>query len=60
MSSIAEPYLIIAHGQLTSENLVWLTRKLKDLGDIFSDKEAYNAMDGDAVVYDVVSSFPRG
>jgi glucose-6-phosphate isomerase len=58
MNSIAEPELIFKDQQLTGENIDKLTRKLKDLGDIFSDKAAYAAMDGETVVYNVESSFP--
>ena len=58
MNSIADPELIIKNDQLTGNNLDRITRKLKDLGDIFSDEKAYTIMDGETVVYDVVSSFP--
>ena len=58
MNSIAEPELIFKDDKLTGENIDRLTRKLKDLGDIFSDKAAFDTMDGEIVVYDVASSFP--
>jgi len=58
MNSIAEPELIIQNDQLIGPDLDRITRKLKDLSDIFNDKEAYASMDGETVVYDVVSSFP--
>lgn len=58
MNSIAEPELIFKDQKLTGENIDRITRQLKDLGDIFSDKAAFAAMDGETVVYDVESSFP--
>jgi glucose-6-phosphate isomerase len=58
MNSIAEPELIFKDQKLIGDKIDRITRKLKDLGDIFSDKKAYSAMDGETVVYDVESSFP--
>ena len=58
MSGIAEPELIYKDQELSGPNIDRLTRKLKDLGDIFSDKAAYAKMDGEIVVYEVASSFP--
>lgn len=58
MNGIAEPELIFKDQKLTGKDIDRITRKLKDLGDIFSDKAAYQAMDGEMVVYDVESSFP--
>jgi glucose-6-phosphate isomerase len=57
MSSIAEPGLIYKDQKLTGPNIDRLIRKLKDLDDIFSDKEAYAKMDGETLVYEVASSF---
>ncbi|NCD72523.1 glucose-6-phosphate isomerase family protein [Mucilaginibacter agri] len=58
MNNITKPNLIFKDDLLTGENIDRLTRKLKDLGDIFNDKAAFAQMDGETVVYDVESSFP--
>lgn len=58
MNSIAEPELIFKDQKLIGDKIDRVTRKLKDLGDIFSDKAAYSAMDKETVVYNVESSFP--
>lgn len=58
MNDIAEPELIFKDQKLVGNNIDKITRELKDLGDIFSDKEAYAAMNGNTVVYKVESSFP--
>jgi len=58
MNDIAEPELIFKDQKLVGHNIDRITRELKDLSDIFSDKKAYAAMDGGTVVYKVESSFP--
>jgi glucose-6-phosphate isomerase len=58
MNDIAEPVLIFKDQKLVGDNIDKITRKLRDLGDIFNDKTAYTAMDGETVVYKVESWFP--
>ena len=58
MSNILEPALTFKENVLKGKNINKIDRKLKDLVDIFSDKEAYLSMPGDTIVYEVESYFP--
>lgn len=50
---------VISRGRkLDGQGIDRINRKIKDLGDIFSDKNAYAKMDADTIVYEVESYFP--
>src|ERR1700712_296897 len=58
MSDIHGPALIFKNDILQGDNIDRIHRQLKDLPGIFSDKEAYDSMPQDAIVYEVESYFP--
>jgi len=58
MSDIVAAKLCLREGRLTGGPVDRLTRRIGDLGDIFSDREAYARMPADQVVYEVESSCP--
>jgi glucose-6-phosphate isomerase len=58
MSDIERAKLFFGGGGLTGGPVGRLTRLIGDLGDIFSDREAYARMPADQVVYEVESYFP--
>ncbi len=58
MSDIVLPKLRFVKNSLVGESIDRLSRRISDLGDIFSDKKAYAALPADRLVYEVESSFP--
>lgn len=58
MLLIQPPALTFIKEKLEGKNIERLNRKLKDLGDIFYDKEAHAAMPADAIVYEVECYLP--
>ena len=58
MSTIVEPEITFIDEKLEGNNIDKIDRKLKNLKDIFFDKEALEKMDGDTIVYEVESYFP--
>lgn len=58
MTNILEPELTFKNDILEGKNIDRIDRKLKDLGGIFNDKQAYNDMPSDTVIYKVESYFP--
>lgn len=55
---IVLPSLYFNGNKLSGEAIDRLSRRLGDLGDIFNDREAYDAMPADQVIYEVESAFP--
>jgi glucose-6-phosphate isomerase len=55
---IETPALFFSGGYLTGEGVECVTRKIKDMEGVFYDKEALDAMNQDAVVYEVKSVLP--
>jgi glucose-6-phosphate isomerase len=58
ISDIVLPKLRFAGNKLTGDGIHRVSRRLGDLGDIFSNKAAYATLPADKVVYEVESSFP--
>lgn len=58
MSEILEPAVTFLDDNLKGKNIDKINRKVKDLGDIFYDKEAHASLQQDAVVYEVESYLP--
>lgn len=58
MSLILEPAVTFINKKLEGKNIDKLNRKIKDLSDIFYDKEAHAAIPADTIVYEVESYFP--
>jgi len=58
MNDMVAAKLFFGKGRLAGGPVERLTRRIADLGDIFSDREAYARMPADQVVYEVESSFP--
>src|SRR5258708_24749096 len=58
MSDIVLPKLRFVKNSLVGESIDRLSRRISDLGDIFSDKKAYAALPADRLVDEVESSFP--
>lgn len=58
MSVIVSSKLRFAGNRLSGEGIDRLSRRMGDLGDIFSDKAAYKALPADKLVYEVETSFP--
>ncbi len=58
MSNIFEPALTFIDNTLNGKVIDKIDRKLKDLDDIFNDKQAYREMPGNTIVYEVESYFP--
>lgn len=58
MNDIGGAKLFFAGGRLSGGPVERLTRRIGDLGDIFSDREAYARMPADQVVYEVESYLP--
>ena len=58
MSQIFEPAITFINEKLEGKSIDKLNRKIKNLEDIFHDKQAYAAMPADTIVYEVESYFP--
>lgn len=58
MSQILEPFITFINEKLDGKNVDKLSRTINDLGNIFYDKKAYEAMPADTIVYEVESYFP--
>ncbi|WP_431214940.1 glucose-6-phosphate isomerase family protein [Puia sp. P3] len=58
MNGIEGASLFFGGGRLSGGPVERLTRRIGDLGDIFSDSEAYARLPVDRVVYEVESHFP--
>jgi len=58
MSLILEPAVTFINEQLEGKSIDKIDRKIKDLTDIFYDKQAHAAMPADTIVYEVESYFP--
>jgi glucose-6-phosphate isomerase, archaeal len=58
MQLIAAPLLFSTGQHLQGKGIEIVSRKLKDLESVFSDKEAYVALDPEQLVYEVESYLP--
>ncbi len=58
MNKILEPEITFINEQLKGKNIDKIDRRLKDLKDIFFDKDALSNMDNDTIVYEVESYLP--
>ncbi len=58
MSQILEPVITFINDKLEGKNIDKLNRKIKDLRDIFHDKQALAVMPAETVVYEVESYLP--
>ncbi len=58
MTDISTPEVLTLGTELTGKDIERIDRKIKDLADIFSDRQAYLEMDKSRVVYEVASFLP--
>ena len=58
MNLIETPSIFCNGKHLEGDGIDKISRKMKDLGSIFSDKVAYAALDANKLVYNVESFFP--
>jgi glucose-6-phosphate isomerase len=58
MNSIHEPAITFIDDKLEGKSIDRINRKIKDLPDIFSDKQAHASMPPDTIVYEVESYLP--
>jgi glucose-6-phosphate isomerase len=58
MNLIATPSVFFTGKHLEGKGIDRISRRVKDLQSIFSDNEAYAALDAEQVVYNVESFFP--
>lgn len=56
-AGISEPEVVLIGQKLTGGHIDRLTKKLKDLENIFENRAAYRDMDEETIVYEVASSF---
>ncbi len=58
MPLISDPEIFLQHQKLAGSRVDRISRKLKDLKNIFHDQQAFSKQSGDTLVYEVESYFP--